>query len=114
MPLVAAWTQKYPFSIAYATARRKCGERVGSPPENCTLICRRGWMVSESSRIFVISSHSSSWTKPTWLASMKHGSHIMLQRFVRSTVSTLPRPYFTLEDPCSRRRVSGARKSRPG
>ena len=24
---------------------------------------------------------------------MKHGSHIMLQRFVRSTVSTAPRPY---------------------
>ena len=28
---------------------------------------------------------------------MKHGSHIMLQRLVRSTVSTEPRPYFTLE-----------------
>ena len=40
-----------------------------------------------------MSSHDSSWTKPTWFASMKHGSHIMLQRLVRSTVSTEPRPY---------------------
>ena len=40
-----------------------------------------------------MSSQDSSWTKPTWLASMKHGSHIMLQRLVRSTVSTEPRPY---------------------
>ena len=39
-----------------------------------------------------MSSQLSSCTKPTWLASMKHGSHIMLQRFVRSTVSTDPRP----------------------
>ena len=39
-----------------------------------------------------MSSHVSSCTKPTWLASMKHGSHIMLQRLVRSTVSTEPRP----------------------
>src|ERR1035441_7258453 len=31
---------------------------------------------------------------------MKHGSHIMLQRLVRSTVSTEPRPYWTLLDPC--------------
>ena len=37
-----------------------------------------------------MSSQLSSCTKPTWLASMKHGSHIMLQRFVRSTVSTEP------------------------
>jgi len=29
---------------------------------------------------------------------MKQGSHIMLQRFVRSMVSTDPRPYFTVED----------------
>ena len=35
-----------------------------------------------------MSSQLSSCTKPTWLASMKHGSHIMLQRFVRSMVST--------------------------
>ena len=35
---------------------------------------------------------------------MKHGSHIMLQRLVRSTVSTLPRPYFTLDVPWLRRR----------
>ena len=27
---------------------------------------------------------------------MKHGSHIMLQRFVRSTVRTEPRPYLTV------------------
>ena len=44
------------------------------------------------SRMALISSHSGSWTKPTWLASVKHGSHIMLQRLVRSTVSTVPRP----------------------
>ena len=46
---------------------------------------------------------------------MKHGSHIMLQRFVRSTVSTEPRPYFTVLLPwlCS---VSSlcASMSRPG
>src|SRR6476619_6536876 len=30
---------------------------------------------------------------------MKHGSHIMLQRFVRSTVSTAPRPYLIVEVP---------------
>ena len=29
---------------------------------------------------------------PTWFASMKQGLHIMLQRLVRSTVSTAPRP----------------------
>jgi len=40
-----------------------------------------------------MSSHVSSWTNPTWFASMKHGSHIMLQRLVRSIVSTEPRPY---------------------
>ena len=40
-----------------------------------------------------MSSHESSWTNPTWFASMKHGSHIMLQRLVRSMVRTEPRPY---------------------
>ena len=45
MPLVAHCTQKYPMSFAYWMAWRKCGESVGSPPENCTLICRRGSMV---------------------------------------------------------------------
>ncbi len=30
---------------------------------------------------------------------MKHGSHIMLQRFVRSMVSTAPRPYLIVDDP---------------
>ena len=39
-------------------------------------------------------SQVSSWTKPIWFASMKHGSHIMLQRLVRSIVSTDPRPYW--------------------
>ena len=39
-----------------------------------------------------MSSQESSCTKPTWLASMKQGSHIMLQRLVKSTVSTEPRP----------------------
>src|SRR5580692_400426 len=46
---------------------------------------------------------------------MKQGSHIMLQRFVRSTVSTEPRPWRTVLDPwlCS---VSSlcAGMSRPG
>src|SRR5487761_2308162 len=46
---------------------------------------------------------------------MKHGSHIMLQRFVRSMVSTEPRPCVMVEEPwlCS---VSSlwARMSRPG
>ncbi len=65
--------------------------------ENCTLICRRGLMVMALSSIVLMSSQPSSWTKPTWLASMKQGSHIMLQRFVRSMVSTEPRPYFTVE-----------------
>src|SRR5258706_1552031 len=31
---------------------------------------------------------------------MKQGSHIMLQRLVRSTVSTEPRPYRTVLEPC--------------
>ncbi len=45
------------------------------------------------SSIVLMSSQDSSWTNPTWFASMKHGSHIMLQRLVRSIVSTAPRPY---------------------
>src|SRR4029453_16586177 len=65
---------------------------VGSPPENCTDICRRGLMEMALSRTCLMSSQESSWTKPTWFASMKHGSHIMLQRLVRSTVNTDPRP----------------------
>ena len=69
---------------------------VGSPPENCTLIWRFGLMVTALSSSVLISSQLNSWTKPTWLASMKHGSHIMLQRFVRSTVSTEPRPWVTV------------------
>ena len=58
---------------------------------------------------------SSSWTNPTWFASMKQGSHIMLQRFVRSTVSTEPRPCCTVELPwlCSFSSLC-ARMSRPG
>src|SRR6185503_12279863 len=73
-------------------ASRKYGEIVGSPPENCTDICRRGLMLMALSRTVLMSSHDSSCTKPTWFASMKHGSHIMLQRLVRSTVKTEPRP----------------------
>src|ERR1039457_5109988 len=46
---------------------------------------------------------------------MKHGSHIMLQRLVRSTVSTEPRPYWTVLDPCLCRSSSlWAGMSRPG
>src|ERR1039457_1426219 len=46
---------------------------------------------------------------------MKHGSHIMLQRLVRSTVSTEPRPYRTVLDPCLCRSSSlCAGISRPG
>ena len=45
-------------------------------------------MLMALSSTVLMSSQVSSWTKPTWLASMKHGSHIMLQRLVRSTVST--------------------------
>ena len=66
---------------------------VGSPPENCTDICRFGLMEMALSSRVLMSSHPSSWTNPTWFASMKHGSHIMLQRFVRSMVRTEPRPY---------------------
>ena len=51
---------------------------------------------------------------PAWLASMKHGSHIMLQRLVRSTVRTDPRPYWMVEVPWSRSGVDGDLKSRPG
>src|SRR5258708_6310766 len=40
------------------------------------------------SSMVLISSQVSSCTKPTWFASMKQGSHIMLQRLVRSMVST--------------------------
>ena len=95
-------------------ARRKCGEMVGSPPENWTLIWRRGTTSSEASRMRCTSSHSSSWTNPTWLASMKHGSHIMLQRLVRSTVRTAPRPYLMVEVPWFLSRLLGDVKSRPG
>src|SRR3954469_18083817 len=72
-------------------------------------------MVIALSSTVLMSSQVSSWTNPTWFASMKHGSHIMLQRFVRSTVSTDPRPYLTVLLPwlCS---VSSlwASMSRPG
>src|ERR1019366_4584241 len=53
-------------------------------------------MVMALSSMVLISSQVSSWTKPTWLASMKQGSHIMLQRLVRSMVSTDPRPCSTV------------------
>ena len=41
---------------------------------------------------------------------MKHGSHIMLQRLVRSMVSTAPRPWVMVEEPwwCSVGVVVGA------
>src|ERR1700719_4006343 len=46
---------------------------------------------------------------------MKHGSHIMLQRLVRSTVRTEPRPYRTVLEPCLCRSSSlCAGMSRPG
>src|SRR5438477_10975266 len=99
MPLVAACTELYPTLRAYRTASRKYGDKVGSPPENCTDICRRGLIVIALSSIVLISSQVSSCTNPTWFASMKQGSHIMLQRLVRSMVSTDPRPYFTVDDP---------------
>ena len=99
---------------AYRIAGRKCGESVGSPPENCTESCRRGLIEAASSRSFWTSSHSSSWTYPTWFASMKQGSHIMLQRLVRSIVSTAPRPYLIDDVPCSCRPSFGITKSRPG
>src|SRR5580698_6937047 len=115
MPLVAACTELYPTLRAYATASRKYGESVGSPPENCTLICRLGLMVMALSSMVLISSHVSSWTKPTWLASIKQGSHIMLQRLVRSMVSTEPRPWVTVEVPWLWSLESlWARMSRPG
>src|SRR6266852_7074899 len=45
---------------------------------------------------------------------MKHGLHIMLQRFVRSTVNTAPRPNLMLEVPClCTCESSAALKSRP-
>src|SRR5262245_57064219 len=88
---------------------------VGSPPENCTDICRRGLIVMALSSTVLMSSHDSSCTKPTWLASMKHGSHIMLQRLVRSTVSTEPRPCLIVLLPwlCSLESL-WASMSRPG
>ena len=91
---------------ATASARRR---------ENCTDICRRGLMVMALSSIVLISSQVSSCTKPTWLASMKQGSHIMLQRLVRSMVSTEPRPCVTVVVPwlCSFSSL-WARMSRPG
>src|SRR6202171_5121419 len=46
---------------------------------------------------------------------MKQGSHIILQRLVRSTVSTEPRPYRTVLEPCLCRSSSlWAGMSRPG
>src|SRR5580658_7577379 len=96
-------------------ASRKYGEMVGSPPENCTDICRRGLMEMALSSSVLMSSHVSSCTNPTWLASMKHGSHIMLQRLVRSIVSTEPRPCLMVLVPwlCSFSSLC-ARMSRPG
>ena len=46
---------------------------------------------------------------------MKHGSHIMLQRLVRSIVSTEPRPYLIVDEPwlCSFSSLC-ARMSQPG
>src|ERR1700758_5794733 len=99
MPLVAACTLLYPTLREYATASRKYGDSVGSPPENCTDIWRRGLMVMALSSIVLISSHVRSWTKPTWFASLKQGSHIMLQRLVRWMGTTEPRPSFTVDDP---------------
>src|SRR5579871_132213 len=93
MPFVAACTEVYPTSRAYATASTKYGDSVGSPPENCTDICRFGLIVTALSSSVLMSSQLSSCTNPTWLASMKHGSHIMLQRLVKSTVNTEPRPW---------------------
>src|SRR5688572_1155062 len=45
---------------------------------------------------------------------MKHGSHIMLQRLVRSMVRTAPRPCWMDDVPWSCRPGATARKSRPG
>src|SRR5678815_2036665 len=96
-------------------ASRKYGDIVGSPPENCTDICRRGLIVMALSSTCLMSSQDSSCTNPTWFASMKQGSHIMLQRLVRSTVRTDPRPCSTVELPwlCSFSSL-WARMSRPG
>jgi len=91
MPLEAAWTCCSP---PCGSRRRRQGSRArGSArrPENCTLICPLGLDGDGVSSMVLISSHVNSWTKPTWLASMKQGSHIMLQRLVRSMVSTEPR-----------------------
>ena len=72
-------------------------------------------MVMALSSTVLMSSHVSSCTKPTWLASMKQGSHIMLQRLVRSTVSTDPRPCLIVELPWLWSFSSlWARMSRPG
>src|SRR5713226_2342141 len=88
---------------------------VGSPPENCTESCRRGLIFTALSSTSLLSSQLSSWTYPTWLASMKQGSHIMLHRLVRSTVRTEPRPYRTVLLPCLCRCSSlCAGISRPG
>ena len=72
-------------------------------------------MLIALSSTILMSSHVSSWTNPTWFASMKHGSHIMLQRLVRSTVSTEPRPCWIVLLPwlCSFSSLC-ARMSRPG
>ena len=72
-------------------------------------------MLIALSSTILMSSHDSSWTNPTWFASMKQGSHIMLQRLVRSTVSTEPRPCLIVLLPwlCSFSSLC-ARMSRPG
>ena len=72
-------------------------------------------MLIALSSTILMSSQFSSWTNPTWFASMKHGSHIMLQRFVRSTVSTEPRPCWIVLLPWLWSFSSSwARMSRPG
>ena len=72
-------------------------------------------MVMALSSMVLMSCQLNSCTKPTWFASMKQGSHIMLQRLVRSMVSTEPRPYLTVEVPWLWSFSSlCARMSRPG
>src|SRR5207248_3900602 len=75
---------------SFPTRRSSDLESVGSPPENCTDIWRRGLMAIALSSSVLISSQVSSCTNPTWFASIKHGSHIILQRLVRSMVRTEP------------------------
>src|SRR5260370_8181327 len=93
MPWVAACTLLKPILRAYATASKKYGLIVGSPPLNCTDIWRRGLIFSALSKISLISSQPTSCTSPTSFASLKHLPPLTSQQFASSPSHPDPPPH---------------------